>query len=56
MKPELTSIVEHLYHFNASEAPESIRSNVNLAEMLLRDMTFIYPVRRRLSGTSAIGH
>jgi hypothetical protein len=45
MKPNVTTRVEHLYHFKTSKAPESIRFNVKLAEMLLRDMNFIYPVR-----------
>jgi hypothetical protein len=45
MKPNVTTRVEHLYHFKTSKAPESIRFNVELAKMLLRDMNFIYPVR-----------
>jgi len=43
MKPNVTTCVEHLYHFKTSIAPESIRFNVELAKMLLRDMNFIYP-------------
>ncbi|KAN0116036.1 hypothetical protein V8E52_006342 [Russula decolorans] len=42
MKPNVTTRVEHLYHFKTSKAPESIRFNVELAKMLLRDMNFIY--------------
>ncbi|KAF8494171.1 hypothetical protein F5888DRAFT_675088 [Russula emetica] len=46
MKPNVTARVEHLYHFKTSKAPESIRFNVELAKMLLRDMNFIYPEAR----------
>jgi hypothetical protein len=46
VKPKVTTLVEHRYHFNTSKAPESIRSNVELAKMLLRDMNFIYPEAR----------
>jgi len=42
MKPNITTRVENLYHFKTSKAPESIRSNVELAKMLLRDTNFIY--------------
>ena len=45
MKPEVTTLVKRLYHFNVRKASESIRSNVKLAGVLLRDMNFIYPVR-----------
>jgi hypothetical protein len=44
MKPKVSTLVEHLYHFKTSRAPESIRFNVELAKVLLRDMNFIYPV------------
>ena len=50
MKPKIMTLVEHRYHFNTSNAPESIRSNVKLAKTLLRDMKFIYPV-----GTAPVG-
>ena len=56
MKPKVTILVEHRYHFNTSKAHESIRFNVKLAEMLLRDMDFIYPVRRYLRRTSTQVH
>ena len=56
MKPKVTILVEHRYHFNTSKAHESIRFNVKLAEMLLRDMNFIYPVRRYLRRTSTQVH
>jgi len=46
MKPKVSTLVEHLYHFKTSKAPESILSNVELAKMLLRDMNFIYPEAR----------
>ena len=55
MKPKVTTLVEHRYHFSTSKAPGSIRSNAKLAETLLRDMNFIYPVRHRLCRTSAHG-
>jgi hypothetical protein len=45
MKPKVTTLVEHLYHFKLSNAPESISSNAERAQMLLEDMNFIYPVK-----------
>ena len=50
MKPKIMTLVVHHYHFNTSKAPGSIRSNVELAKTLLRDMNFIYPV-----GTAPVG-
>ncbi|KAI0280059.1 hypothetical protein BGY98DRAFT_966330 [Russula aff. rugulosa BPL654] len=46
MKPKVSTLVEHLYQFKTSSAPESIRSNVELAKVLLKDMNFIYPEAR----------
>ena len=46
MKPKVATLVETLYHFNTSQAPDSIRSNIELAQTLLKDMNFIYPVRQ----------
>jgi len=45
MKPKVAALVETLYHFNTSQAYGSIRSNAKLAEALLKDMNFVYPVR-----------
>lgn len=46
MKPKVATLVETLYHFNTSQAPDSIRFNVELTQTLLKDMNFIYPVRQ----------
>ena len=46
MKPKVATLVETLYHFNTTQAPDSIRSNIGLAQKLLKDMNFIYPVRQ----------
>ena len=53
MKPNVTTRVEHLYHFKTSKAPHSIQSNAELAKMLLKDMNFIYHVRPRFCFASA---
>lgn len=45
MKPKVTTLVDHLYHFKTRKAPEVIQFNAELAKMLLSDMNFIYPVR-----------
>ena len=52
MKPKVAILVEHRYGFSTSKALESIRSNAELAEMLVRDMNFIYPVRHYLRQAS----
>ena len=49
MKPKVAALVETLYHFNTSQAYDSIRSNAKLAEALLKDMNFVYPVSRHIS-------
>jgi hypothetical protein len=48
MKPEVASLrlVETLY---SSQAPGSIRSNIELAQTLQKNMNFIYPVRQYTS-------
>ncbi|KAH9970475.1 hypothetical protein BJV74DRAFT_867087 [Russula compacta] len=43
MKPTVATLVENLYQFNTSQARESICSNTKRAQMLLRDMNFVYP-------------
>lgn len=43
MKPKVATLVETLYHFNTSQAHDSIRFNVRLTQMLLKDMNFVYP-------------
>ena len=45
MKPKVATLVETLYHFDTSQAYASIRSNAKLAETLLKDLNFVYPVR-----------
>ncbi len=56
MKPKVNTLVEHLYHFETSKAPESIRSNVELAKILLRDMNFIYLVSTTPAAPQLIGY
>jgi hypothetical protein len=53
MKPKVSILVQHQYRFKTSKAPGSIRSNAKLAEMLLKDMNFIYQVRQCLCRASA---
>ena len=45
MKTSIRHPVESLYGFNTSRAPESIGKNAELAQALLKDMTFTYRVR-----------
>jgi hypothetical protein len=52
MRPNVSTLVEHLYPFKTDKAPESIRFNVELAKMLLRDINFIYLVRHYSCCTS----
>jgi len=56
MKPKVSTLVERLYNFKTSRAPESIRLNVELAKVLLRDMNFIYPVRHIPAAPQLIGY
>jgi len=46
-------LVENLYHFSTSQDRESIGFNSKRSRMLLRDMTFVYPVSR---GSVASAH
>ncbi|KAI0288503.1 hypothetical protein B0F90DRAFT_1802638 [Multifurca ochricompacta] len=43
MKPKIVTLVEYIYGFNTSRAHKSISSNAKRAQMLLRDMNFVYP-------------
>ena len=45
-KPKFITLVEYMYDFNTSKAPASMIHNTRRAQELLRDMNFIYPVRR----------
>ena len=45
MKPGIANLVEIMYNFEGSETHASTSSNASRAQELLRDMTFIYPVR-----------
>jgi hypothetical protein len=42
IKPRIAPLVENIYGFNTSHAPESISSNATLAQMLLKDMNFVF--------------
>jgi len=46
MKPNVATLVETLYHFSTSQAPDSLRSNRERSQMLLRNMNFVYPEPR----------
>ena len=46
LKPKIITLVEYMYNFNTSQAPASITRNATRTRELLRDMNFIYPVRR----------
>jgi hypothetical protein len=49
LKPKFTTLVEYMYNFNTSQARASVIYNAGRAQELLRDMNFIYPVRRHHS-------
>jgi len=46
LKPKCTTLVEYMYNFNTSQAPASVMHNARRTRELLRDLNFIYPVRR----------
>ena len=45
MKPKVATLVETLYSFKTGQAHTSISYNTRRAQVLLRHMNFIYPVR-----------
>ena len=47
MKPKVATLVETLYNFKTGPAHTSISYNARRAQVLLRHMNFIYPVRLR---------
>ena len=44
-KPKVAALVENMYDFRTSQASSSISHNAAIAQDLLRDLKFIYPVR-----------
>ena len=46
MKPKVTTLVEYMYNFDTSKAPARKVHNTLRAQELLRDINFIYTVRR----------
>jgi hypothetical protein len=47
MKPKVTTLVENMYNFRTSQAHSSISYNARRAQVLLKHMNFVYPVRQR---------
>ena len=48
-KPRIATLVESMYVFDKSQTRESISHNTKLAQTLLTNMNFVYPVRRTRS-------
>ncbi|KAI0248434.1 hypothetical protein BJV78DRAFT_1284781 [Lactifluus subvellereus] len=46
IKPRIATLVESMYAFDRKQTHESISYNAQLAQTLLKDMNFVYPVRR----------
>ena len=53
MKPKVTTLVENLYNFRTGQAHSSISYNTTRAQVLLKDMNFVYPVRQRHTSRSS---
>jgi hypothetical protein len=53
MKPKVTTLVENMYNFKTSQAPYSVSYNAIRAQVLLKDMNFVYPVRQRYTSRSS---
>ena len=53
MKPKVTTLVENMYKFRTSHAYPCISYNARRAQLLLKNMNFVYPVRQRHTSRSS---